>query len=264
MNRMNLHSLFLRYKYLFLVLLLSFFSPIIYSEQISEPTISIIIDDLGYKEKEDLLALSLPGPIAYAILPHAPYSKKLATIASESGKEILLHQPMQAYEKNELLGPGALTLDMTQKEFVKTLESNISVVSNIIGLNNHMGSLLTRHPGHMQWLMNVLKRNEYIYVDSLTSTSSVAGEIARKNRVPFLERDIFLDNKKDLEYITKKFFELISIAKKEGSALAIAHPHFNTIEILSRFLQDIDKYGVKLVGVKSLIKIRNAKYYTDI
>ena len=87
MNRMNLHSLLLRYKYLFLVLLLGFFSPIIYSEQIPEPTISIIIDDLGYKEKEDLLALSLPGPIAYAILQEAQ-KKNLPLISSTNVKSI--------------------------------------------------------------------------------------------------------------------------------------------------------------------------------
>ena len=249
----------MKHKRIFLFFLLNLFSILAYSQQTSEPSISIIIDDLGYKQKEDILALSLPGPIAYAILPHAPYTKKIATIASQNGKEILLHQPMQALENNELLGPGALTLNMTHKEFVKTLETNISVISNIIGINNHMGSLLTRHPGHMQWLMNVLKKNEYIYVDSLTSTNSVAGEIAKKNKIPFLKRDIFLDNNTDLEYITKKFFELIALAKKEGTALAIAHPHSNTIKTLSEFLQDIDAYGVKLIGIKSLVKIRNNK-----
>ena len=172
----------MKHKRIFLFFLLNLFSILAYSQQTSEPSISIIIDDLGYKQKEDILALSLPGPIAYAILPHAPYTKKIAEIASRNGNEILLHQPMQALENNELLGPGALTLNMTHKEFVKTLETNISVISNIIGINNHMGSLLTRHPGHMQWLMNVLKKNEYIYVDSLTSTNSVAGEIAKKNK----------------------------------------------------------------------------------
>jgi len=163
---------------------------------------------------------------------------------------------MQALENNDLLGPGALTLNMTQREFTQTLEININAVQNIIGINNHMGSLLTRHPGHMQWLMNIIKKNEYIYVDSLTSADSVAKKIAEENQIPFLSRDIFLDNKKDLEYITNKFIELVAIAKEEGSALAIGHPHSNTIEILSRFLKDIDKYGVKLIGIKSLIKKR--------
>ena len=252
-------SVAMKYKYVFSTFLLSLFAIIAHPQQTPEPSISIIIDDLGYKQKEDMLALSLPGPIAYAILPHAPYTQKVSEIASQNGKEILLHQPMQALDDNELLGPGALTLNMTQMEFEKTLEKNMSTISNIIGVNNHMGSLLTRHPGHMQWLMNVLKKNKSIYVDSLTSINSVAGEIAKKNKIPFLKRDIFLDNNKDFEYITKKIFELIAIAKKEGSALAIAHSHSNTIEILSKFLQDIDKYGVKLIGIESLIKIRNKK-----
>ena len=198
----------------------------------------------------------MPGPVAYAILPHAPHTQKMVSIASQNGKEILLHQPMQALENNDLLGPGALTLNMTQREFTQTLEININAVQNIIGINNHMGSLLTRHPGHMQWLMNIIKKNEYIYVDSLTSADSVAKKIAEENKISFLSRDIFLDNKKDLEYITNKFIELVAIAKEEGSALAIGHPHSNTIEILSRFLKDIDKYGVKLIGIKSLIKKR--------
>ena len=201
-------------------------------------------------------ALSLPGPVAYAILPHAPHTQKMVSIASQNGKEILLHQPMQALENNDLLGPGALTLNMTQREFTQTLEININAVQNIIGINNHMGSLLTRNPGHMQWLMNIIKKNEYIYVDSLPSANSVAKKIAEENQIPFLSRDIFLDNKKDLEYITNKFIELVAIAKEEGSALAIGHSHSNTIEILSRFLKDIDKYGVELIGIKSLIKKR--------
>ena len=253
---MDLYSCLIKYKYLFFLFFLNLFSTYVYSNPIIQPSISIIIDDLGYKLKEDVRALSLPGPVAYAILPHAPHTKKMVSIASQNGKEILLHQPMQALENNDLLGPGALTLNMTQREFTQTLEININAVQNIIGINNHMGSLLTRHPGHMQWLMNIIKKNEYIYVDSLTSTNSVAKKIAEENQIPFLSRDIFLDNKKDLEYITNKFIELVAIAKKEGSALAIGHPHSNTIEILSIFLKEIDKYGVKLIGIKSLIKKR--------
>ena len=256
---MYLDPLLTKYKYLFFLFFLNLFSTLVYSEPITQPSISIIIDDLGYKLKEDMYALSLPGPIAYAILPHAPYTKKMMSIASQNGKEILLHQPMQALENNELLGPGALTLNMTQKEFLQTLETNINAVSNIIGINNHMGSLLTRHPEHMQWLMSIVKKNNYIYVDSLTSANSVAGKIAEENDIPFLSRDIFLDNKKDLEYIDNKFFELVAIAKKQGSALAICHSHSNTIEMLSKFLKDIDKYGVKLIDLKSLIRKRMNK-----
>ena len=253
---MNIHNIPTKYKYLLLIFLSYFSSGYVYSEIVDQSYISIIIDDLGYKPKEDMLALSLPGPIAYAILPHSPHALKISTIASKNKKEILLHQPMQALKNNNHLGPGALTLNMTKQEFSKTLEVNINSLPNIIGINNHMGSLLTRHPGHMKWLMDIISKHKYIYVDSLTSPYSVAGKIAKQNDVPFTSRDIFLDNKKDMDYINNKIFELVRVAKEQGTALAICHSHSNTIKALSNFLKKIDEYDVKIIGIKSLIKKR--------
>lgn len=219
------------------------------------PSIAILIDDLGYKQKEDLRALALPGPVAYAILPHGPHTERISAIAHSKGKDILLHLPMQAevMDKNEFLGPGALTLNMTKEEFLKTLDINIKAVPFLIGINNHMGSLLTRHPGHMQWLMEKIKSNGQFYVDSLTSDNSVAARLAKENNVPYLTRDIFLDHKLGIKNIRQQFIHLINIAKHKGSALAIGHPHPGTIEVLSNELQNVNKYGVKLVSIKSLI-----------
>ena len=228
-----------------------------HAESSYKPTISIIIDDLGYKHQEDLRALALPGPVAYAILPHGPHTQKMSQIATQNGKDILLHQPMQAMHKNQFLGPGALTLNMTREEFIKTLNINIAAVPNLIGINNHMGSLLTRHPGHMQWLMETLKSNGQFYVDSVTSDDSVAARLAKENNIPYLARDVFLDNVQDPVYIGKQFLELIKIAKRKGSALGIGHPHTTTIEVLSQVLVDVDKYGVNFIGLKSLIKQRS-------
>lgn len=244
-------------KLFFYLLLLStvLFSTTVHSEQSYKPTISILIDDIGYKFKEDLRALALPGPVAYAILPHAPYTQKMAQIAFKKGKDILLHQPMQAevMNKNEFLGPGALTLNMTQEDFLETLDINMLAVPNLIGINNHMGSLLTRHPGHMQWLMEIIKSKGKFYVDSLTSQESVAARLAKENNVPYLTRDIFLDHKQNKKYIRQQFKELIKVAKRNGSALGIGHPHISTIEVLSELLQNVDKYGVRFVSIKLLL-----------
>jgi len=236
-----------------LLLSTSLFSVTVHADQSYKPTISIIIDDLGYRYKEDLRALALPGPVAYAILPHAPHTKKMSLIAFQKGKDILLHQPMQAKEKNQYLGSGALTLNMTREEFLKTLNINISAVPNIIGINNHMGSLLTSHPGHMQWLMETIKTNGHFYIDSVTSDNSVAARLAKENNIPYLTRDVFLDNKQNPAYIRGQFRELVKIAKLKGSALGIGHPHVSTIEVLSLLLLDVEKYGVKFIGIKSLI-----------
>ena len=224
-----------------------------------QPTITIIIDDIGYRLQDDLQSLTLPGPVAYAILPHAPHTEKMSQLASRKNKEILLHQPMQAMEKNEYLGPGALTLNMSHKEFLQTLNININAVQNLIGINNHMGSLLTRHPGHMQWLMETMKANGQFYVDSLTSDDSVASRLARENNIPYLTRDVFLDNKLDAKYIRGQFMELIKVAKRKGSALGIGHPHPVTTAVLLNVLKDVEQHGVKLIGLKSLVHKKTAQ-----
>lgn len=238
-----------------LILFTSLISTAAYSEQTNVPTISILIDDIGYKFKEDTRALALPGPVAYAILPYGPHTEMMSQLAFKKGKDILLHLPMQAEEmdKNEFLGPGALTLNMTREEFLKTLNIDIHAVPNLIGINNHMGSLLTQHPGHMQWLMDSIKNKGQFYVDSLTSDNSVAARLAKENNVPYLTRDVFLDHKQGPKNVRAQFMQLIKIAKLNGSALAIGHPHASTIQVLSELLQNVEQYGVKLVSIKSLI-----------
>ena len=116
-----------------------------------------------------------------------------------------------------------------------------------------MGSLLTRHPGHMQCLMENIRKNGQFYIDSLTSDDSVAARVAKENNVPYLTRDIFLDHKQDRKSIRQQFMQLIRVAKRNGSALAIGHPHNSTIEVLRTELQNLGKHGVKLVSIKSLI-----------
>ena len=216
------------------------------------PTITIIIDDLGYRSQDDRKALELPGPIVYSILPHGPNARRVSQIAFEQGHEILLHQPMQAIDSTKQVGPGGLTVNMNKAEFVATVENNLRRVPNVIGLNNHMGSLLTSHPDHMQWLMEILKLNGYMFIDSMTSSESIAANVARENNLPCLTRDVFLDHVQTRENVREKFLQLVETAKRNGSALAIGHPHPETIEVLAEMLKDVEKHGVNLVGVKTL------------
>ena len=242
-----------------LLLLIPFGSPS--AEAIPLPAISIIIDDIGYRMDDDLRALSLPGAVAFAIMPHSPHAEKMSRRANLLGKIVLLHLPMQAVEQeqNRFLGPGALTLNMTREEFMHTLDENFRSVPDATGVNNHMGSLLTRHPGHMEWLMNSLHKNKKFYIDSMTSRQSIVSKIAREKKVPYMQRDIFLDNQQEIHYIQAQFKELIKVAKRKGRAIAIGHPHPETIQVLMKELQQLDKHGVRLVNISDLLSSHYGK-----
>jgi len=242
---------------LWILVLIHLFCPLtlLAAEPSQIPVISIIIDDIGYRSIDDRNALALPGPITFAVMPHAPNVASFTRLAAVSGKDIILHLPMEAVEqdKNRFLGPGGLTRSMNEVQFISTLIYDLRSVPNIIGVNNHMGSLLSTDKEKMGWLMDYLHYRKVFYIDSVTTGHSVAAHAAINSDVPYLRRDLFLDNSTDPVAINAQFNELIRLARQNGSAIAIGHPHPETIEVLAKNLGKLAGYGVRLVSVKSLI-----------
>ena len=150
----------------------------------SQPRIAIIIDDLGYRLDVGQRAIQLPGPISFAVLPGTPRARALAVQAHESGKEVLLHLPLQARPNDTAEEPLGIKLDMSRREFSDTFEQALTSVPHAVGVNSHRGSLLTRHPGHMQWLMEEIRaRDNLFFIDSFTTHQSIALKIAGETGV---------------------------------------------------------------------------------
>jgi len=218
------------------------------------PMIAIIIDDIGYNQYPDSEVVNLPVPVTCAFLPDTPHAKKLAHEASLNGMEIMLHLPMQSMN-GQKLGPGGLELDMSEKQFKTSLDASIDSLPNIRGINNHMGSLLTQHPGHMSWLMHELKMNPGMYfIDSRTTSQTVALQVAREYGIPSLKRDIFIDSVPNDQAYARKQLELAyETAKKKGYAIAIGHPFEATINAIRAMAASYSEDEIKFVTVSHLI-----------
>jgi len=215
--------------------------------------IGIIIDDMGNLEHRDRRALQLPGAVTFAFLPHTPHARELAELAHQNNKEIMVHLPMESMEHNKL-GPGALTLDMSAQQFAQQLQLDIAAVPHAVGINNHMGSLLTQHPGHMQWLMTELsKRKDLYFVDSYTTKTSIAQQLANENWIPNMRRDVFLDHDRNPDTIRFHLRRLIKKARRNGTALAIGHPFPETMAVLEEELPKLREQGITLLPVSQLV-----------
>lgn len=239
---------------LFRLLLLLVLLPIpAAAQQRLSPAISIIIDDIGPALKPGQRAISLPGPVAFAFLPHTHHSVQLAHTAAQRNKEVMLHLPMQA-EQDGPLGPGAVTLDMDQVQFIDAVRSALDAVPHLVGVNNHMGSLLTRHPGHMTWLMQELKaRGDLFFVDSRTSVQTVAERMAQEQGVPALRRHVFLDHDPSPEAVAREFDRLLTLARQQGYAIAIGHPYVSTLSLLEQRLPQLKSQGIELVSLREML-----------
>ncbi|XPF93405.1 divergent polysaccharide deacetylase family protein [Colwellia sp. RE-S-Sl-9] len=226
--------------------------------------VAIIIDDIGYR-KTDVNILNLPSNITFSILPHTPYGKSLAEQGFMNKHEIMLHIPMQA-ENGKLLGPGGLTNDMNESMIRTSLKEAFAEIPFAIGINNHMGSLLTALRQPMSWVMKFIKEQNVIFIDSATSSNSKAGAIAKQLGIPTLQRDVFLDNNLEYHYIAKQFSLLIKQAKKHGIAIAIAHPHPESIDSINKLLPQLARQNIELVAISQLFNIQQvekSKQLTD-
>jgi polysaccharide deacetylase 2 family uncharacterized protein YibQ len=123
------------------------------------PTLAIIIDDMGNTQGPGNTALALPGALTYSFLPHTRFARPLAERAHAAGREVMLHLPMEPDDRANP-GPGGLTQDMTRAELERTLAQDLAAVPHVAGVNNHMGSRLTRHAETMGWLMDGLQSRD--------------------------------------------------------------------------------------------------------
>jgi hypothetical protein len=220
-----------------------------------QPRIAIIIDDLGYRLAAGQRAINLPGPVSFAVLPGAPRTRALALEAHASGKEVLLHLPLQARADDTAQEPMGIGLHMDRNEFRETFERAFESVPHAVGVNNHRGSLLTRHPGHMQWLMEEIRAHDQLFfVDSYTTHESVALQFANELGVNARKRDVFLDPDQAPETVAREFERMKRLAVRRGSVVVIGHPYASTLELLERELPKLADEGFELVTISELVQ----------
>ncbi|MGE5809832.1 MAG: divergent polysaccharide deacetylase family protein [Nitrospirota bacterium] len=217
--------------------------------------VAIVIDDLGRDIKQAKEILSLPANVTFAVMPGLTQSQKIAELARNNNREILLHLPMEYRSKNGTPAPGMLRSDMTPMELLNTVSDDVASVPGAVGINNHEGSALTENKEAMKFLMAELKARNLMFLDSLTSPRSVAYQTAQEFGLKSARRDVFLDNDSDNPAsIRKQLDELVDIARKNGRAIGIGHPHPATIIELRKWIADADRQGVEVVPVSRLMQ----------
>jgi Uncharacterized protein conserved in bacteria len=187
-----------------------------------KPTLIFVIDDAGYSMKQLRAILALPFPLTVAVLPGLPHSAEAAKAVKAAGKELILHQPMQAVG-GQNPGPGAITLGMSDDEVERTIEANLATVAGAVGMNNHMGSAATADLGLMEAAATVAKRQGIYYLDSRTTSQTAIPAAASREGIRYWERDVFLDNAPDKASITRAVEDGKKRSTNDRPAVMIGH-----------------------------------------
>lgn len=194
-----------------------------------------------------------PYEVCGAVLPVLPASGRTARQLVESGKQVLLHLPMEPRNPRMRPGPGVILRSQTEEQITQTLESDLDSVPGAAGVSNHMGSAATADARVMRAVARVLARRG-LFLDSRTTGATVAGEAAREERVPIVSRRVFLDDVATEAEVRKALDGLIARARAEGSAVGLGHPYAATLAVLERELPTLSQRGVRLVPVSELAR----------
>jgi len=219
------------------------------------PSLVLVIDDLGMNLARGRRVLALPGPLTCAVLPHTPYARVLADAAQAGGKDLILHTPMANLQALNP-GPGALTPELTRSELQGRLRAALDSLPPVQGLNNHQGSLLTQLAEPMNWVMEVARERGLFFIDSRTTAATVAFQRAQAAGVPALERDVFLDHRLEPAAIAAAFERALSIARRDGVAVVIGHPHPQTLSFLEQALPRLGEQGIGQLSASAWLALQ--------
>jgi polysaccharide deacetylase 2 family uncharacterized protein YibQ len=213
--------------------------------------IAIIVDDMGRSMDSVRQLGSLEADLTFSVLPLQPHSQDVANHLHGLGKEVMLHLPMQGNGKDP--GPNAIYADMSHSEIIENLKDNIRSIPHISGVNNHMGSVVTKDYTLMKYVFDELKESGLFFIDSLTTPESICRKAAVDIGIPFDVRDVFLDNQRSDAYIKTQLDKLITISLKHSEAIGICHPYPETIAVLEREIPRLKDLGVEIVRVSAFV-----------
>ena len=160
--------------------------------------------------------------------------------------------PMQpkGYPK---VDPGShpLLVTMTADQVQETVRRAIERVPGAIGLNNHMGSQFTENIRGMHAALSAIKAKGLFFLDSRTTAETVGEGEAQRVGLRFYKRDVFLDNEQNVTAVLLQLRKAEALARSRGHAIAIGHPHQETLAAIKKWLKEKDD-SVSVVPLSAL------------
>ena len=218
------------------------------------PRVAIVIDDCGQWIRTERALVALPIPLTLSVLPDVAYTHTIAAEAAAAGKGVMLHLPMEPLAAIDP-GPGKITTHMSDAAIRSQTGIDIAQIPGIEGVNNHEGSKATADPRVMDDVMGVIHGAGLFFLDSRTSSHSIARATAERLGVPTASRDVFLDDVDTVAAVEAQLRETIRVAQRDGTAIAIGHPRVATLTALRAILPPLaaDR-TVRFVLVKELVR----------
>ena len=215
--------------------------------------IVLIIDDVGFDHQPLDAAMHIDPNLNFSILPNAQHAQQFAEELHRAGFEVLCHLPMEPVDyPHQSPGKNAVMTAMTDAQIAATTRQDIAAVPYAAGVNNHMGSRATSDPRVMRAVLTSLPKGMF-FIDSMTTSKSVAERVAREMRIPTAARQVFLDDIQQEDAVRKQLAQLITDSEQRGTAIGIGHMYPVTVRVLSEAAPELRAKGFRFVRASEAV-----------
>jgi hypothetical protein len=219
------------------------------------PRIALVINTLGPSPTAIDTAINhLPAGVTLGFVPYRRGLGEWINLARASGHEVLLNLPMEpANYPADDPGPEALLTALDPPTNLERLNWVMSQATGYVGLVGLMGSRFSTSHDDMLPILKSLRQRGLLYVDNRSSPQSVVPDIAGEIGLAATFANRQIDTELERTAIDKKLAELEDIAKRNGSALGIAHPYPIVMERVAVWAQTVEDRGTVLAPVSAVI-----------
>ena len=219
-----------------------------------EPALVLVIDDMGQKLEPAEQLASLPFPVALALWPHAAARRPVQQVARDMGLDVLLHMPMEAMpRKNGTApnpGPGRWRRTWTPMPW------NTLWTRRWRRCPRPWASTIIWVPGSPDGAMPAACWPVWptgaacsCWTASPAATASWRPAwSARASSRPAAM--FFLDDPQGTDKVLAALDKAARLARKQGIAIAIGHPHASTLRALERWE---NREGVAVVPLRHYV-----------
>jgi uncharacterized protein len=221
----------------------------------ARPRVAIVFEHAGPSLTDLAPIYAMHLPFGLGIFPKMRYSAQIAREAAQHGLIPMLHLPMEARHPPDMGAvPGAVWVRMTDAEIQAVVKEDLASVPGVVGVSNHAGSRATADRRVMLAVLRTVKANGLWFEENRTTIASVASDVASQLGMPVVLVTTYLDDPPvDIE---RKARALIETAKRQGTAIAVAHITTGTPQIVRRLLPEFDRAGIVFVPVPELLRDR--------
>ena len=212
-----------------------------------KPKLAIIIDDVATQGHVNAIN-KLHLVLTKSFMPPRATRSHTPELAKKEAF-YMVHLPLEA-QNFHAEEPNTLRVTDSEEKIYKRIDKIKKWFPRVHFINNHTGSKFTSNELAMNRLIYALEKHHIHFIDSRTIASTKAPIVLKNMGLPYVHRDIFLDHHMDVAYVKEQIKKAVAFAKKHKTAIAIGHPHPNTLEALREskaLLKEVDLVYVKEV-----------------